>query len=155
MISEIYQFLMWESVIHVLNLQMGYELSATDLLSTHNSQFLLFLKLIPTESPTITHNYFHLQGSGVWDISLCSKVHRTWNIQGRYCLQSSGVEALYYCRMSDQLTLLHSMTSQKTWILNNNAEETSNLTYVYISYNLPSSFILLYLNINTKHIRYT
>jgi len=57
--------------------------------------------------------------------------------------------------MSDQLTLLHSMTSQKTRILNINAEETWNLTYVYIAYNSPSSTILLYLNINTKNVQDT
>jgi len=82
MLSEIYQFLICGSVLHVLSLQLGDELSARDLLSIRESQFLLFLKLIPTESPTITHNYFHLQDSGVWDISLCSRVHRTWNFQG-------------------------------------------------------------------------
>jgi len=75
MLSEIYQFLL--SVLQLLNLELGYELSARDLLSTHDFQFLLFLKLIPTESPTITYNYFHIQDSGVWDISLCSRVHRT------------------------------------------------------------------------------
>lgn len=46
----------------MLNLQLGY---ARDLLSTHVSQFLLFLKLIPTESLTTT-SIFRILVSGIF-----------------------------------------------------------------------------------------
>jgi hypothetical protein len=72
-----------------------------------------------------------------------SKEHSAFNLQRlRHYIPS---------KCQDQLTPLHSRTSQRIRILNINAVETSNLTYLHIPDNSSLKLSYYVSNISTKH----